>query len=65
MIIIQCLRWYLRYPLSYRNLVETMKECGVDVAHLTTLRWIQHYCPIFAKEICYYARPTDGVWQYH
>ena len=63
MIIMQCLRWYLRYPLSYRNLVEIMEERGVDVAHSTILRWIQHYGPIFAKEIRYYTRPTGGTWR--
>jgi transposase-like protein len=32
---------YLRYKLSYRDLVETMAECGLDPAHTTVLRWLQ------------------------
>ncbi len=27
LVILQCLRWYLRYPLSYRNRVETLEQC--------------------------------------
>ncbi len=27
-IILLCVRWYLAYPLSYRNLEEMMKERG-------------------------------------
>jgi len=40
-IILQCMRWYLRYPLSYRNLEEMMAERGVDVDHTTLYRWAQ------------------------
>ena len=32
-IIILCLRWYFRYKLSYRDLVEMMGERGLPVAH--------------------------------
>ena len=38
-IIILCLRWYFRYKLSYRDLVEMMGERGLPVAHTTILRW--------------------------
>src|SRR6478672_9560233 len=36
-IIILCLRWYFRYKLSYRDLVEMMGERGLPVAHTTIL----------------------------
>lgn len=29
-----CVRWYITYRLSYRDLVELMAERGVSVAHL-------------------------------
>ena len=32
-IILLCVRWYLAYPLSYRNLEERMAERGVAVDH--------------------------------
>jgi transposase-like protein len=37
-IIITCVRWYLKYPLSYRNLEEMMEERNVEVDHTTIMR---------------------------
>ena len=34
-IILLCVRWYLRYPLSYRHLEEMMVERGLLVDHTT------------------------------
>jgi transposase-like protein len=36
-----CVRWYLTYRLSYRDLVEMMAERGVTVSHSSILRWVQ------------------------
>lgn len=33
-IILLNVRWYLKYPLSYRNLSEMMLERGLKVDHL-------------------------------
>ncbi len=44
-IIALCLRWYLRYPLSYRNVEEMMLERGLTVDHTTVLRWVLSLCP--------------------
>jgi transposase-like protein len=41
--------WYLRYKLSYRDLVEMMAERGLPIAHTTILRWVQRYAPEFDK----------------
>src|SRR5512144_3119009 len=38
-------RWYLAYPLSYRNLEEMMAERGVEVDHATLYRWVQKFTP--------------------
>ena len=48
-IIILCVRWYLRFKLSFRDLVEMMAERGIDLAHTTIMRWIQRYVPEFEK----------------
>ena len=37
-IIVLCVRWYVSYKLSYRDLVAIMAERNVDVAHSTILR---------------------------
>src|SRR5450755_2986718 len=38
-VIILCVRWYLRYKLSFRDLVEMMAERGLHLAHTTIMRW--------------------------
>lgn len=43
--ILLCVRWYLAYPLSYRNLEEMMRERGVSVDHSTINRWVRTYSP--------------------
>jgi IS6 family transposase len=45
-IIVLCVRWYLRYPLSYRDLEEMVAERGSVVDHSTIARWVSHYAPI-------------------
>src|ERR1700691_1426204 len=42
-----CVRWYITYRLSYRDLVAMMAERGVTVAHSTILRWVVRYVPKF------------------
>lgn len=40
LIILQCMRWYLRYILSYRDLEGMMSERGIEVDHSTIYRWV-------------------------
>jgi transposase-like protein len=49
-VIILCVRWYLRYKLSLRDLVEMMAERGLSLAHTTILRWVQRRCQLAASE---------------
>ena len=44
-IIILCVRWYLRFKLSLRDLVEMMAERGLSLAHTTIMRWVWRSCP--------------------
>ena len=48
-IILQCVRWYVAYSLSYRDLEELMQERGYAVDHSTIQRWVVHYAPRFEK----------------
>ncbi|MEE8057711.1 MAG: IS6 family transposase, partial [Pseudomonadales bacterium] len=43
--ILQSVRWYLAYSLSYRNIEEMMTERGFKVDHSTINRWVVHYAP--------------------
>src|SRR5580692_7894905 len=62
-IIVLCVRWYLRYKLSFRDLVEMMVERGLSLAHTTIMRWIQHYAPEFEKRWNRFARPAGRSWR--
>jgi putative transposase len=62
-IITLCVRWYVTYKLSYRDLVSIMAECNVDVAHTTILRWVQRYVPEFAKRWQRFARSMGTSWR--
>ncbi|CAI1165503.1 Uncharacterised protein [Serratia quinivorans] len=48
-VIAQCVRWYLSYSLSLRNLEEMMAERGVVVDHATLHRWVIRLVPVLDK----------------
>src|SRR6476661_1590245 len=48
-IILWAVRWYVAYPISYRQLEEMMGERGVAVDHSTLNRWVMKYAPEFEK----------------
>jgi transposase-like protein len=62
-VIILCVRWYLTWKLSHRDLVEMMAERGVDLSHPTILRWAQRSVPEFEKQWNRYARPVGTSWR--
>ncbi len=62
-IIVLCVRWYLRYKLSFRDLVEMMAERGLSLAHTTIMRWVQRYVPEFEKRWNRFARQVGGSWR--
>jgi transposase-like protein len=62
-VIILCVRWYLRYKLSFRDLVEMMSERGLHLAHTTILRWVQRYAPEFIKRWNRFGLPAGRSWR--
>ena len=62
-IILLCVRWYLRYALSYRNLSEIMIERGLSVAHTTIYRWVMIYAPEMEKRSRNCLRSTNESGQ--
>ena len=62
-VIILCVRWYLRYKLSLRDLVEMMAERGLSLAHTTILRWVKRYSPEFVKRWNRFGTPTGQSWR--
>jgi transposase-like protein len=62
-IIVLCVRWYLRFKLSFRDLVEMMAERGLSMAHTTIMRWVHHYSPEFERRWNRFARPAGYSWR--
>ena len=53
-IILWTVRWYLSYPLSYRDLIEMCQERGLSIAHTTIMTQVSgfkfpFYCSKFAS----------------
>ena len=62
-IILLTVRWYLRYNLSFRDLVEMMEERGLFIAHTTIMRWVHQYGPELDKRIRRYLKQTNDSWR--
>ena len=62
-IILLCVRWYLRYALSYRDLEEIMWERGIFVDHTTIYRWVQRYAPELDKRCRPHLKPTNDSYR--
>ncbi|WP_068819921.1 IS6 family transposase [Phormidesmis priestleyi] len=62
-IILLNVRWYCRYPLSYRNLEEMMAERGVEVDHSTINRWVLKFAPELDKRLRPHLSQTNDSWR--
>jgi len=62
-IILTCVRWYLAYPLSYRQVEELMQERGVFVDHATINRWVLKYNPQLEEAFHRRKRPDWHSWR--
>ncbi|EFH85229.1 IS6 family transposase [Ktedonobacter racemifer] len=62
-IILLCVRWYLRYALSYRDLEELMRERGLSVDHTTIYRWVQRYAPELQKRCRPHLKTANDSWR--
>jgi transposase-like protein len=58
-----CVRWYLRFKLSYRDVAEIAWEMGIVVAPSTILRWVIRYAEEFARRWRRFERPVGGSWR--
>ncbi|MFC7478499.1 IS6 family transposase [Dankookia sp. GCM10030260] len=62
-VILWAVRWYLMFPISYRDLELMLADRGVGVDHTTIFRWIQAYAPELEKRIRPHLRTSDGSWR--
>ncbi|GAC1556332.1 MAG: IS6 family transposase [Herpetosiphon sp.] len=62
-LILLCVRWYLRYSLSYRDVAEMIRERGLALDHTTIYRWVQRYAPELERRCRPHLRPTNDSWR--
>lgn len=62
-IILLCVRWYLRYALSYRDLEEMMGERGLSVDYTTIFHWVQCYAPELDKRCRAHLKAATDSWK--
>jgi hypothetical protein len=59
-LIVQAVSWYLRYPLSYRDIEELFLERSLEVDHSTLNRWVLAYAPLIEKRLRQFRKPHCG-----
>ena len=62
-VILTCVRWYLRYKLSFRDLEEMMAERGVRVDHATINRWVIKFAPMLAHRARRHRSAVGRSWR--
>ena len=62
-VIVLCVRWYLRYCLTLRDLEELMMERGLSVDHSTIGRSVLRYAPELNKRIRREIHPPNRSWR--
>ena len=62
-VILWALRWYLAFPISYRDLAAMLSDRSVAVDHTTLFRWVQAYAVTLERSIRPHLRPCTGSWR--
>ncbi|CAN7764123.1 IS6 family transposase [Caballeronia sp. LjRoot31] len=62
-VILLCVRWYVAYSLSLRNLEEMMAERGFEVDHSSVHRWVIKLVTLFEKAFRKHKRPVGESWR--
>ena len=60
--IVTCVRWYLRFSLSLRDIKELMGERGLSVDHTSVWRWTQAYGPEVYRRLKGQVKRKSSTW---
>ncbi|ERI15303.1 hypothetical protein O206_19695 [Ochrobactrum sp. EGD-AQ16] len=61
-VIILCVRWYLAYNLSLRDLKQMMAERGIALDHSIAHRWVLHFSPKLLERFNQKKRQATRKW---
>lgn len=62
-VILWALRWYLAFPIIYRDLAAMLSDRGVMVDQTTLFRWVQTYAAELEQRVRRHLRPCTGSWR--
>src|SRR5207248_3344663 len=62
-VIALAVRWYVRYRLSYADVVEWLAERGGAVDRSTVYRWVQRFLPLFQQAARAHRHPVGDRWR--
>lgn len=57
--------YYVRYPLSFRQVEDILHERGIDICHETVRLWVNRFGAEFAKVIRKKRVGHHSNWQWH
>ena len=62
-VILETIRYYLAYKLSYREIEEIQSERGVNVDHATINRWVIKFAPVLEHKARSKKKPVSTSWR--
>ena len=62
-VILETVRYYLAYKLSYREIEEIQLERGVVVDHATISRWVIKFTPVLEHRSRRRKKPVSNSWR--
>ena len=62
-IILWCVRWYLRFPISFAHMAEMALERGLLIHPSCIWRWVQIYGPELDKRCRAHLKPTNKSYR--
>ena len=62
-VILETIRYYLAYKLSYREIEEIQRERGVNVDHATINRWVIKFAPVLEHKARAKKKPVSASWR--
>lgn len=62
-IILETVRYYLAYKLSYREIEKIQLERDMKVEHVTIKRWVIKFTTILEHNVRHRKKPISGSWR--
>ena len=62
-VILETVRYYLAYKLSYREIEEIQRERGVNVDHTTINRWVIKFATVLEHKARSEKKPVSASWR--